>query len=109
VYGTQEHYMGNIYAGSILAMDFLAVEETHGESGGSIFVCIKVICNSVAATVNTQGQWKDIPITWNLEPALGSAGDCTGECLWVVWFKQEPICQTVTQDMLEKCARNGMF
>jgi len=48
--------MGNIYAGSILAMDFLAVEETHGESGGSIFVCIKVICNSVAATVNTQGQ-----------------------------------------------------
>jgi hypothetical protein len=45
-----------IYAGSILAMDFVAVEKTHGESGGSIFVCIKVMSSSVAATVNSQGQ-----------------------------------------------------
>jgi len=48
--------VGSIYAGSILATDFLAVEKTHGESDGSIFVCIKVMSNSVAATVNSQGQ-----------------------------------------------------
>jgi hypothetical protein len=44
-----------MYAGSSLAMDFTAVVKTHGESGGSIFVCIKVMSKNVA-TVNSQRQ-----------------------------------------------------
>jgi hypothetical protein len=65
--------MGCTYAGSILATDFIAVEKTHEESGGSIFECNKVMSNNVEATVNSQGQREDIPITWDLEPESGSA------------------------------------
>jgi hypothetical protein len=84
-----EHCTRSIYAGSILAMNFLAVEKTHAESGSSIFVCIKVTSNSVAATINCEGQRKDIPITWNLhQDVLQTA---TGECLLAVWLKEESI------------------
>jgi hypothetical protein len=48
--------MRSTYAGSILVVDFIAVEKTHGEIGGSICVCIKVMRNNVTATVNNQGQ-----------------------------------------------------
>lgn len=88
---TQEHCMRNMYAGSILVTDFIAAEKTHGESGVSIFVCIKVMNNSIAATVNIQDQWEDILLTWDLEPESWSAWDCIGVCLFAVWFKQEPI------------------
>jgi len=56
VYRTQEHCMRSTYAGSILVVDSIAVEKTLGESGSSIFVCIKVMSNNVTATVNSQSQ-----------------------------------------------------
>lgn len=56
VYRTQEHCSRSTYAGSILVVDFIEVEKTYGESGGFNFVCIRVTSNSVAATVNSQGQ-----------------------------------------------------
>jgi Na+/alanine symporter len=48
--------VGCTNAGSILATDFKAVEKKHEESGGSIFVCNKVMSNNVEATVSSQGQ-----------------------------------------------------
>lgn len=49
-----EHCTRSTYAGSVLASDFIAVEKTHGEGGGSVFVRINVMSNNVAASVNSQ-------------------------------------------------------